>query len=104
MWPSCSCYVPTDTALVHRDHECQNVAERACGAYKSQRAKLAERLSICTEILILLSARPALHLRIVTKSKSISITGYNALLSIYRPHSDLQGRTSLEVLQQWKAD
>jgi hypothetical protein len=79
--------------------ERQNVAERARNAQKSQRAKFAELLSTRSEILILLLARPALHLRIVTKIKSIGKTGYNAVLSIYRPHSALQGRTSLEVLQ-----
>jgi len=38
--------------------ECQNVAERARGAQKSQRAKLAERLATRSETLILLSATP----------------------------------------------
>ena len=38
--------------------ECQNVAERASGAQKSQRAKLAERLATRSETLILLSATP----------------------------------------------
>ena len=38
--------------------ECQNVAERAKGAQKSQRAKLAERLATRSETLILLSATP----------------------------------------------
>jgi superfamily II DNA or RNA helicase len=38
--------------------ECQNVAERARGAQKSQRARLAERLATRSETLILLSATP----------------------------------------------
>jgi SNF2 family DNA or RNA helicase len=38
--------------------ECQNVAERARGAQKSQRAKLAERLATRSQTLILLSATP----------------------------------------------
>jgi superfamily II DNA or RNA helicase len=38
--------------------ECQNVAERAQGAQKSQRARLAERLATRSETLILLSATP----------------------------------------------
>jgi ERCC4-related helicase len=38
--------------------ECQNVAERAHGAQKSQRAKLAERLATRSQTLILLSATP----------------------------------------------
>ncbi|MCP9808362.1 DEAD/DEAH box helicase [Cyanobium sp. HWJ4-Hawea] len=38
--------------------ECQNVAERAKGAQKSQRAKLADRLATRSETLILLSATP----------------------------------------------
>ncbi len=38
--------------------ECQNVAERARGSQKSQRAKLAERLATRSETLILLSATP----------------------------------------------
>ncbi|MCP4887833.1 MAG: DEAD/DEAH box helicase, partial [Planctomycetaceae bacterium] len=38
--------------------ECQNVAERAKGSQKSQRAKLAERLATRSETLILLSATP----------------------------------------------
>ena len=38
--------------------ECQNVAERARGSHKSQRARLAERLSTRSETLILLSATP----------------------------------------------
>ena len=38
--------------------ECQNVAERAKGAQKSQRARLAERLATRSETLILLSATP----------------------------------------------
>ena len=38
--------------------ECQNVAERAKGSQKSQRAKLADRLSTRSETLILLSATP----------------------------------------------
>ena len=38
--------------------ECQNVAERARGSHKSQRAKLAERLATRSETLILLSATP----------------------------------------------
>ena len=38
--------------------ECQNVAERARGSQKSQRARLAERLSTRSETLILLSATP----------------------------------------------
>jgi superfamily II DNA/RNA helicase len=38
--------------------ECQNVAERARGTQKSQRARLAERLSTRSETLILLSATP----------------------------------------------
>ena len=43
-------------------------------------------------------------LRIVTKSKNVGKVGYNVLTSIYRLHSALQGRTPLQVLQQWKAD
>ena len=38
--------------------ECQNVAERARGALKSQRARLAERLATRSETLLLLSATP----------------------------------------------
>jgi ERCC4-related helicase len=38
--------------------ECQNVAERARGAQKSQRAKLVERLATRSQTLILLSATP----------------------------------------------
>jgi len=38
--------------------ECQNVAERAKGSQKSQRARLAERLATRSETLILLSATP----------------------------------------------
>ena len=38
--------------------ECQNVAERATGIRKSQRAKLADRLATRSETLILLSATP----------------------------------------------
>ena len=38
--------------------ECQNVAERARGTQKSQRARLAERLATRSETLILLSATP----------------------------------------------
>ncbi|QPN61971.1 DEAD/DEAH box helicase [Synechococcus sp. CBW1004] len=38
--------------------ECQNVAERARGAQKSQRARLAERLATRSETLLLLSATP----------------------------------------------
>ena len=38
--------------------ECQNVAERAKGTQKSQRARLAERLATRSETLILLSATP----------------------------------------------
>lgn len=38
--------------------ECQNVAERARGAQKSQRARLAERLTTRSETLLLLSATP----------------------------------------------
>jgi ERCC4-related helicase len=38
--------------------QCQNVAERAHGAQKSQRAKLAERLATRSQTLILLSATP----------------------------------------------
>ncbi len=38
--------------------ECQNVAERAKGSQKSQRAKLADRLATRSETLILLSATP----------------------------------------------
>jgi len=38
--------------------ECQNVAERARGAQKSQRAHLAERLATRSETLLLLSATP----------------------------------------------
>jgi superfamily II DNA/RNA helicase len=38
--------------------ECQNVAERARGAQKSQRARLAERLATRSQTLILLSATP----------------------------------------------
>ena len=38
--------------------ECQNVAERAKGAQKSQRSRLAERLATRSETLILLSATP----------------------------------------------
>jgi ERCC4-related helicase len=38
--------------------ECQNVAERASGARKSQRARLAEGLATRSETLILLSATP----------------------------------------------
>jgi SNF2 family DNA or RNA helicase len=38
--------------------ECQNVAERARGAQKSQRARLAKRLATRSETLILLSATP----------------------------------------------
>ena len=83
--------------------ESQNVAERACGAQKSQRAKLSERLSTRSETLILLSARPALHLRIVTTITSIGRAPGNVVLSTYRSHSALQGRTPLAVLQQWKA-
>jgi hypothetical protein len=83
--------------------ECQNVAERARGAQKSQRAKLAECLATWTETLILLSARPALHLRIVTTITSIGRAARNVVLSTYRSHSALQGRTPLAVLQQWKA-
>jgi superfamily II DNA or RNA helicase len=38
--------------------ECQNVAERASGAMRSQRSRLAERLATRSETLILLSATP----------------------------------------------
>ncbi|MFN9610744.1 MAG: SNF2-related protein [bacterium] len=38
--------------------ECQNVAERARGAMRSQRSRLAERLATRSETLILLSATP----------------------------------------------
>jgi len=77
MWPSCTATFPPMQPWCIVIDECQNLAERACGAQKSQRAKLAERLATCTEILILLLARPALHLRIVIKSKSIGRAAYN---------------------------
>ena len=40
---------------------------------------------------------------IVNGSKSIGRAAHNVVRSTYRPHSALQGRTPLEVLQQWKA-
>jgi SNF2 family DNA or RNA helicase len=83
--------------------ECQNVAERARGAQKSQRARLAERLATRSQTLILLSARPELHLRIVTTITSTGRAARNVVLSTYRSHSALRGRTPLAVLQQWKA-
>jgi hypothetical protein len=52
------CYLDNANWDIIMIDECQSVAERARGAQRSQRSKLAERLATRTETLILLSATP----------------------------------------------